>query len=118
MIKKILFINLFISFFTGRIYAQSPGIDIADFYGFRDIRTLGEGVQRLTGPTFAIATASVVIYFLVGGVKYLLSGGDKTQVEGAQKMITHAIVGFVILLFAYLVLQFIPQAFGIKLELF
>lgn len=107
-----------INLFIGRVYAQAPGIDIADVYGFSDIRTLGEGIQRLTAPTFALATAVVVIYFLVGGVKFLLSGGDKAQIEGAQKMITHAIVGFIMLLFAYLILQFIPQAFGIKLELF
>lgn len=92
-------------------------LKIGDIYAFGDIKSLGQGLDHLTNPAFTIATAAVVIYFLIGGVRLLLSGGDKTAIDGARRMITHAIIGFVILLFAYLILQFIPQFFGVRLFL-
>jgi len=90
-------------------------VDLGDKYGFGDIPTLGEGVNRLVTPTFSIATAVVVIYFLAGAFKYLTSAGDKEAVAGARGMITHAIIGFMILIFAFLVLQFgLSLLFGIE----
>lgn len=115
--KKYIFTFLTIIYLT-LVKKVSAEVKLEDVYAFGDIKTLGEGLDRLTGPAFAIATTAVVIYFLIGGVKFLLSGGDKAQIEGAQKMITHAIIGFIILIFAYLILQFIPQIFGINYELF
>ncbi|MBI4036544.1 hypothetical protein HY386_01525 [Candidatus Daviesbacteria bacterium] len=93
-------------------------VDIGQSYAFGDVLTLGEGVQRLVAPTFSIAAAVVVIYFLIGAFKYLTSGGDKEAIGGAYRMITHAVIGFVILIFAFLILQFIPQAFGIRFSIF
>ena len=90
-------------------------VDIGKEYGFGDILTLGEGVNRLVRPTFSIAMAVVVIYFLAGAYKYLTSAGDKETVSGARSMITHSIIGFMILIFAFLVLQFgLSSLFGIE----
>lgn len=86
-------------------------VDIGEKFGFGDIKSLGEGTQRLVGPFFSLAASLVVIYFLLGAFKYLKSGGNKEEIEGARQMITHAIVGFIILMFAFLILQFIPQFF-------
>lgn len=87
-------------------------VNIGDEYGFGYIKSLGEGVGLLVNPTFSIAIAVVTIYFLIGAFKYLTSAGDKDAAAGARAMITHAIIGFVILIFAFLILQFIPQFFG------
>ena len=90
-------------------------VDIGNEYAFGDLKTLGEGVGRLVYPTFSIAAAIVILYFLAGAFRLLMSGGEKETVAGARNMITHAIIGFIILIFAFLVLQFILSAvFGIK----
>ena len=97
------------------LFPTFAAVSLGDKYAFGDITTLGGGVNRLVRPTFSIATAVVVIYFLIGAFKYLTSAGDKEAVAGARSMITHAIIGFMILIFAFLVLQFIlSQLFGIK----
>lgn len=93
-------------------------VDIGREFGFGDIQTLGEGVTRLVAPAFSLATASVVIYFLIGAFKYLTSGGDKEATSSARAIITHAIIGFVILMFAFLILQYIPQVFNLGFSLF
>ena len=93
-------------------------VDIGKEYSFGDIGSLGEGINRLITPTFSIATTIVVIYFLVGAMKFLMSGGDKEAVGSARAMITHAIIGFIILIFAFLILEFIPQVFNLQFTIF
>lgn len=89
-------------------------VNIGGEYGFGEVKTLGQGVGLLVTPAFSIATTAVVIYFLIGAFKYLSAGGDKEAVSGAQKMITHSIIGFVLLMFAFLIFQFLLSSlFGI-----
>lgn len=89
------------------------GIDIGSCFGFGDITSLGQAINQLVLPVFSIATTAVVIYFLLGAFKYLKSGGNKEELAGAQQMIIHAIIGFVILIFAFFILQYIPQFFNL-----
>lgn len=107
MIFIVLSIFLASLFMIQTAYAE---VKIGDVFGFGEIKTLGEGTSRLVMPAFSLATALVVIYFLLGAFKYLKSGGNKEEVEGARQMITHGIVGFIILMFAFLVLQFLLSA--------
>jgi len=89
------------------------GVDIGQKFGFGDIGSLGEGTSRLVTPFFSIAAFLVILYFLLGAFKYLKSGGNKEELEAAKQMIYHAIVGFLILMLAFLVIQFIPQFFNL-----
>lgn len=82
-------------------------VDIGKEFGFGNIGSLGEGTTRLVVPAFQATAAVVVIYFLLGAFKYLRAGGNKEELEGARQMIVHAIIGFIILMFAFLILQFI-----------
>ncbi len=94
--------------------SPSPGVDIREHFGFGDIRSLGEGTSRLVMPFFSLAAAFVIIYFLLGAFRYLRAGGDKEEIEGARQMIQHSIIGFVLMMFAFLILQFLLSAlFGI-----
>lgn len=97
--------------FLPTIIAQ---VFIREHYGFGDVLSLGTGIQRLTYPAFSIATLAVVLYFVIGAFKLLISHGDKGEVAAARAMITHAIIGFVLLIFMYLIFQFIPQWFGFQ----
>lgn len=94
----------FLFTFSTPAYAE---VKIGEEFGFKDIKSLGEGTSRLVVPFFSVAAVIVVIYFMVGAYKYLTSGGNKEEVEGARNMITHAIIGFILLMFAFLVLQFL-----------
>lgn len=82
-------------------------VDIGKNFGFGNIGSLGEGTTRLVGPFFEIAAVLVIAYFLVGAFRYLKAASDKEELEGARQMITHSIIGFFILMFAFLMLQFL-----------
>lgn len=87
-------------------------VDLSEQFGFGNITTLGAGFNRLVGPAFAIAGVAVVIYLLIGGLKYMTSGGDKNAIASAQQMMTHAIIGFVLLVLLFVIVQFVPEFFG------
>ena len=96
---------------TSPAYAQ---VNIGQEYGYGYLKNLGEGINKLVTPTFSIAMAVVIFYFLIGAFRLLMSGGEKETVASSRSMITHAIIGFIILMFAFLILQFVLSSlFGI-----
>lgn len=97
---------------TTPAYAE---VKIGDEFGFREFTSFGQVTSKLVPAIFSIAAAAVVIYFLFGAFNYLKSGGDKEAVAGARQMITHAIIGFMILMFAFFILQFLlSRLFGVS----
>lgn len=123
--KKLLslFFILYSLFTVAPAYAANPcpapsgggtGFQIGPCFGFGGITSLGDAVSRLVTPAFSVAAAAVIIYFLMGALKFLMSGGNKEEVAAGRNMITHAIIGFIILIFAFLILQFLLSSlFGI-----
>lgn len=91
-------------------------VSIEDKYAFGNIKNLGQGVDLLVGPAFTVAMVAVVLYFVAGAFKYLTSGGDKESLGGAIKMMTHAVIGFVLVMFTFFILPYLLDAlFGISM---
>lgn len=73
----------------------------------------GELVQKAQNITFAglvsgllsliLVVAAIVFFFIlvIGGVKWIMSGGDKAHTESARNQITAALVGLVIVFAAW-----------------
>lgn len=94
------------------VYAQ---VDIGKNFGFGDIKNLGEATSKLVPSFFSIASFLVIMYFLTGAFKYIKAGGNKEEVEGGKQMIVHAIIGFMLLMLTFLVLQFmLSSLFEVK----
>jgi hypothetical protein len=55
---------------------------------------------------FLIGTLSVIM-IIVGGLRYVVSGGNNTAVTGAKNTILYAIIGLVIAFLAYAVVNFV-----------
>ena len=62
---------------------------------------------------FFVAVIAALIFLLIGGIKWLVSGGDKAAVEAARGQIVAAIIGLVIVIFAYFILNFVLTLIGI-----
>ena len=56
--------------------------------------------------------------FIVGGFKYVTSGGDPKKVQAAQATLTYAILGLVLALLAWFILVFIEKFTGVKVTEF
>jgi Type IV secretion system pilin len=68
----------------------------------------------------ALGLAAIVLFvlLLMGGFKYITSGGDPKAVESAQKTITSAIIGLVLILVSYLILVLITNITGVDVTNF
>lgn len=116
-LKGLLKLFTFLSLTTYYLLHTTPvhaKVEIKDVFGFGGITTLGEMTSKLVNPVFSLAAAAVIIYFLWGAFKYLISKGEKEEIAAARAIIIHAIIGFIILMFAFLILQFLLSSlFGI-----
>ena len=54
-----------------------------------------------------IIGAVAVIMLIIGGIRYVVSGGDQAQVTGAKNTILYAIIGIVVAVLAYAVVNFV-----------
>lgn len=61
-----------------------------------------------------LAGLAVFVMLLVGGFKYLTSGGNPEAKKKASDTITWAIVGFVVLLLGWFILRFISEFTGVE----
>tara|TARA_B100001245_G_scaffold159469_1_gene120034 strand:+ start:340 stop:753 length:414 start_codon:yes stop_codon:yes gene_type:complete len=76
----------------------------------------GEGGQggifrTITNVMLFIIGAISVIMLIIGGIRYVVSGGDTTKVQEAKNTILYAIVGVVVAILAYAVVNFVIQSF-------
>jgi len=65
---------------------------------------------------FLIVTAVVALFMLIiGGIRWILSAGDKTQLENARSQITQTLIGLVIVFSAFAIIKLVGSFFGIEL---
>lgn len=63
---------------------------------------------------FYAAGIALLIYLIIGGFQMMLSRGDPKAMQGAQAKITNALIGFVIIIIAFFVVQLLGQLLGIQ----
>ena len=55
------------------------------------------------------------VYIILGGLKFITSGGDPKAVEGARSQITWGIIGLVVVICAYAIIRVVEIFFNISL---
>lgn len=71
------------------------------------------GVFRtVTNVLLFIIGAIAVIMLIIGGIRYVLSGGDQTQVTSAKNTILYAIIGIVVAILAFAAVDFVIDSFA------
>ena len=76
---------------------------------------LGGVISEFLKYLFPLAGLLLFAYLVMGGFSYLTSGGDPKATEQAKSKVTNAIVGFVILVVAYWIVQIFGYMFGITI---
>jgi len=78
-----------------------------------DGRTVPGTLQQLTDVLIFIIGAVAVIMVIVGGLRYVTSGGDQSALASAKNTILYSLIGAVVAIMAYALVQFIFAAFNI-----
>lgn len=66
--------------------------------------------KQITNTILYIVGIIAVIMLIIGGIKYVISGGDAKKVTDAKNTILYAIIGLVIAFFAYAIVNFVISA--------
>jgi multisubunit Na+/H+ antiporter MnhB subunit len=67
--------------------------------------------KTITNVLLFIIGAISVIMLIIGGIRYVVSGGDSGAVTSAKNTILYAIVGIVVALLAYALVNFVIKSF-------
>lgn len=68
--------------------------------------------RTITNVLLFLIGAISVIMLIIGGIRYVVSGGDSTAVQNAKNTILYAIVGVVVAILAYAVVNFVVSSFS------
>lgn len=63
--------------------------------------------KQITNTIIYIVGVIAVIMLIIGGIKYVVSGGDAKKVTDAKNTVLYAIIGLVICFFAYAIVNFV-----------
>lgn len=72
-----------------------------------------EGIfENTISALLAVAGILVFIMLVMGGIKFITSGGDPKNIESAKKTLTYALLGVVLTAMGYLILVLISDFTG------
>jgi len=88
-----------------------PGGDSPDSAPQQFAITMGTLWQTI----IIVGGLAFLLYFLWGGLNWILAGGDKGKLEESKSKITQGLVGLAILAASYVIVKFIESAIGLDL---
>ncbi len=77
--------------------------------------TLTKILSNAFGALTIFAGLMFLLYFVLGGISWLNSGGKQDQIEKAKKQMTNAAIGLVIVVAAYGVAFIIGKVLGVEI---
>ena len=99
------------------VYAEDTNIKITSSEQFSNLQNLKiDGI--ISGAIgLALVVVSVVFFFILvlGGLKWVTSGGDEKKVGEARSQITNALIGLAIVFAAWAIMNLIGRVFGISI---
>lgn len=69
-------------------------------------------VQNITNTMLLVIGIVAVIMLIVGGFRYVLSNGNEKAISGAKDTILYAIIGIVVALLSYAIVNFVLGRFS------
>jgi hypothetical protein len=73
----------------------------------------GNLIASVINILFIIAILIALIYLIWGGIKWIMSGGDKGALQQAREHVIAAIIGLVVVFLAYFIVNFVLGVFGL-----
>lgn len=83
---------------------------------YKDVPSLGclaDTIMNLINFLLGMIAAVTLIFLLIGILRLIISQGDPKALDGAKKTITYALLGFLIVFFSALIINFVTGAFGL-----
>lgn len=85
--------------------------NVVGLSGFND---LGSLIGAILPVVISIAGLALFAYLILGGLKYITSGGDDKAIMEARKIITNAVVGMLIVFVSFWIIRILETVLGIE----
>jgi hypothetical protein len=72
-------------------------------------------VATLWQTIIVVGGLAFLLFFLWGGLNWIMAGGDKGKIEESRGKITQGLIGLAILAASYVIIKFIESAIGLDL---
>lgn len=101
---------------AGVVYAQQT-INIEPPAGWGNLSkiTIPGIISTLIKLILVVAAIIAFVFLVIGGIKWITSGGDKEGTQKAQGTITAALVGLVIVFAAWAIIRLLEVFFGFQI---
>jgi hypothetical protein len=83
----------------------------ANFSGLCSLKFSDNTFGMIITIVFIVAILLALAYLIWGGIKWVLSGGDKAKVDSARQAIIAAIIGLVLVFLAYFIINIVVPIF-------
>lgn len=101
---------------AGVVYAQEK-VEIAPPAGAENLENI-EVSNLISGViTLVFIAASLVFFFMlvVGGIKWMMAGGDKEKAGEARGQLTSALIGLIVIFLAWAISTLLGTLFGVDI---
>ena len=68
-------------------------------------------IQQVINILSIIVGVIAVIMIIIGGLRYITSGGDSNNISGAKNTIIYAVIGLVVVAMAQVIVRFVLSKF-------
>ncbi|KKR88429.1 MAG: hypothetical protein UU37_C0003G0003 [Candidatus Gottesmanbacteria bacterium GW2011_GWA2_41_12] len=89
------------------MYRPSPGVEIPTF------KCLESVFSNILSLATSLAGLALFVMLIIGGVKYMTSGGDAKASESAKNTMTYAVVGLLLIVSAFIIFKLIASFTGV-----
>lgn len=72
---------------------------------------LEDGIKTIVNVMLFILGAIAVIMIIIGGIRYTTSNGDASNTKAAKDTILYAVIGLIVAILAYAIVNFVVDAF-------
>jgi hypothetical protein len=79
--------------------------------GDEETNTLGARFEDIVNVMLYVLGAIAVIMIVIGGIRYATSGGDSSSIKGAKDTILYAVIGLIVAILAYAIVNFVLDSF-------
>ena len=77
-------------------------------------RSIGYIISSALPYVFTFAGITLLIFLIYGGFSFMSAGGDPKSIERAKKIITNSFIGFLVVFFAYWIVQILGRILGVQ----
>ena len=85
----------------------TDGVDGAGGNTAGNKRPIGTIIKSIVNALLFLLGAVAVIMIIIGGIKYTVSNGDSSQVSSAKNTIFYAVIGLIVAMMAYAIVNFV-----------